>query len=158
MGISIILSPIWSAVTDAYVKEDFNWLKAALSKLNKLGFIFVFIAAIQLIFSDFIYNIWVGDKVKIPFILSLAMFFDIAWTSFSASYTSFINGFGKLKLGLIIVWFRLLLFVPMAIYLTKLFGVSGIVWASLVGKLFTIFGIAQVIKIVNSRAYGIWNK
>jgi O-antigen/teichoic acid export membrane protein len=158
MAISIILSPIWSAVTDAYIKEDFDWLKGVLSKLNKLGFVFVLIAIIQLIFSDLIYDIWVGDRVNIPLILSLAMFFDIAWTSFSASYTSFINGFGKLKLGLVIVVFRLVIFVPLAIYLTKVFGVSGIVWASLIGKLFTVFGIIQVYKIINNRAYGIWNK
>jgi O-antigen/teichoic acid export membrane protein len=158
MAITIVLSPIWSAVTDAYIKEDFNWLKSTLRKLNRLGIVFISIAALQLVFSDFIYRIWVGDKVNIPFILSLAMFFDIAWSSFSASYSSFINGFGKLKLGLIIVWFRLLVFVPMAIYMTKIFGVSGIVWASVLGKLFTIFGIIQVNKIINKRAYGIWNQ
>jgi hypothetical protein len=100
----------------------------------------------------------VGEKVKIPFILSFAMFLDIAWSSFTASFNSFINGFGKLKLGLYIVVFRLIVFVPMAIYLTKIFGVSGIVWASLIGKLFIIFTIIQVDKILNKRAYGIWNK
>jgi O-antigen/teichoic acid export membrane protein len=158
MAISVVLSPIWSAVTDAYYNADFKWLKSTLLNLNKLGILFVFLAGMQLLFSDFVYNIWVGDKVKIPFVLSLAMFFDIAWSSFSATYSTFINGFGKLKLGLIIVWFRLLVFVPMAIFLTKIFGVSGIVWASLIGKLFTIFTIVQVNKIINERADGIWNK
>lgn len=158
MAITIILSPIWSAVTDAYAKGDFVWLKSTLKKMNRIGYLFIALAAIQLLFSNFIYKIWVGDKVSIPFILSLAMFFDIAWSSFSAVYSSYINGFGKLKLDITIVWFRLLVFVPMAIFLTKTFGVSGIVWASLIGKLFTIFGIVQVNKIINQRAHGIWNK
>lgn len=158
MAITIILSPIWSAVTDAYTKNDYEWLKSTLKQLNMLGLVFVAIAGLQLLFSDFIYGIWVGYKIKIPFILSLAMFFDIAWTSFSASYGSFINGFGKLKLSIVIVWLRLLVFVPMAIYLTKKFGVSGIVWASLIGKMFTLFGIIQVNKIINKKAYGIWNQ
>lgn len=158
MAITIILSPIWSAVTDAYVKEDFVWLRSILKKINWIGFFFIALAGLQLLFSDFVYRIWVGDKVSIPFILSLALFFDVAWSSFSAVYSSFINGFGKLKLGMCVVGFRLLVFIPMAIFLTKTFGVSGIVWASLIGKMFTIFGIVQVYKILNGKAYGIWNK
>ena len=158
MVITIVLNPIWAAVTDAYARNDYNWLKSTLKKLNKCAIVFIAIAAIQLAFSDFAYDLWIGSKVKIPFALSLAMFFDIAWSSFSAPYSSFINGFGKLKLGLCIVWFRLLIFVPTAIYLTKILGVSGIVWASLIGKIFTIIGVIQVNKIINKKAYGIWNK
>ena len=35
MAITIFLSPIWSAVTDAYVKNDFVWLRSTLKKFNK---------------------------------------------------------------------------------------------------------------------------
>ncbi len=158
MAISIMVTPMWSAVTDAYVKKEFGWLKASLKGFNKLGFIFLIIAALQLVFSNFMYKIWIGHSTTIPFVLSLAMFFDIAWTSFSSPYSQFVNGFGKLKLGISIVWFRLLVFVPTAIFLTKAIGVSGIVWASLIGKLFTIFNVVQVHKIINQKAHGIWNK
>jgi O-antigen/teichoic acid export membrane protein len=33
----IIMTPIWSAVTDAYVKKDFIWLKNTLNQLNKIS-------------------------------------------------------------------------------------------------------------------------
>lgn len=158
MVITIILSPIWSAVTDAYTREDYNWLRSTLNKLNKIGILFLLVAIIQYILSDFFYKIWVGSTISIPVELSLALLFDTAWTCFSAPYNNYINGFGKLKLGLYIVTFRLITFIPLAIYLTQSIGISGIVWASLIGKLFTVFNIIQVNKIINKKAYGIWNK
>ena len=37
---SIILTPFWSAVTDAYTKNDYSWIKRSLRKLNLLTLIF----------------------------------------------------------------------------------------------------------------------
>jgi len=158
MALSIMINPIWTAVTDAYVREDFDWLKNTLKKMNKIGIVFLVGLIIQLIISSWAYHLWVGNKVHIPTILSIALFFDFGWSSFSAVYSAFINGFGKLKLGMFTVWLRLLLFIPIAIFLTKEIGVAGIVWASVIGKFTTIIDVVQVYKLINRKAYGIWNK
>lgn len=36
MAANIILTPFWSAFTDAYIKRDYNWMRGTLEKLEKL--------------------------------------------------------------------------------------------------------------------------
>ncbi len=158
MAISITITPMWSAVTDAYAKNDYLWLKTTISKYNRIGFVFLFFLLIQLLVSNYAFKLWVGDRVHIPYILSIAFVFDFGISCFTAVYSQFVNGFGKLKLSMYTVWIKLFIFLILAIVLTKHFGVSGIVWASAIGKLMNIVSIIQVHKLVNKSANGIWNK
>lgn len=73
MVFSIILSPVWSAVTDAYTKKDFLWMKKTIKRLNLLSLLFTFGVILMFIFSKWIMKLWIGDKVIIPWDLSIAM-------------------------------------------------------------------------------------
>jgi len=157
---SIVMTPMWSAVTDAYVKEDINWLKNILNKLNIISVVFVAGVFLMLILSGFAYKIWIGNRVTIPFIMSAMMAFYAIIAVILTPYSQYINGFGKLKLTTTISIFQVLFFIPLAIVLAKTaMGASGVMLATcLINGLGLIIEPMQTYRILNKRAHGIWNK
>lgn len=155
----IILNPLWSAFTDAYHKEDYVWCKNMLMKFFYISGIFTLGIILMIIISDYFYHFWIGDKVIIPIELSLSLAVFAIFTVIVAPFTNFVSGVGKLKLGLYIVTIKIVIYIPIAIVLTKLIGVSGVVWATiLVNFSSIILEPMQTYKILNKTARGIWNE
>lgn len=156
----IIMTPIWSAVTDAYTKKDLNWLTQTLRKLNKISVLFSLGIIIMTLLSPIVYKVWLGNRIKIPFVLSCSMACFAIINVFLAPYTSFINGIGKMKLSTYIVLFTFVIYIPLAILLSKTLNNSaGIMIATcLLNVTGLYFQPRQVRKLLNGKADGIWNK
>ncbi|MBK6282674.1 MAG: oligosaccharide flippase family protein [Draconibacterium sp.] len=119
---NIISMPFWSAFTDAYIQKDFNWMKQIVKKINLFWYLLCALVIIMLVFSEFIYHIWIGDKVKIDFNISIAMAILVIINSRFNLYIVLINGIGKIKLQMILFLFLALFFIPLAITLGKQFN------------------------------------
>ena len=157
---AIIITPIWSAVTEAFVKKDINWLKSTLKKLNIISLVFILIIIIMSFFSEFMYDIWLGNRVEIPILLSLSMgLFSIVRIILSP-YSSYINGIGKLALSIRLSVFKIIFFIPCAILLVQTdLGASGVVFATIIFNSINIpFFYLQVKKLINGNAVGIFNR
>lgn len=158
MVFNIVLTPYWSAFTDAYAKLDFSWIRKEISRLKFL-WIFVFFAMIAaLIFSDFFIRIWVGDQVKvnIPLSISIAMYFLL--TAYNAINCSFLNGTGKIKIQLYIALVFALIHIPLALYFSRQYGITGIMFSAIINTATTtvVYEI-QYRKMITHKARGIWN-
>jgi O-antigen/teichoic acid export membrane protein len=160
MVFSIIMSPIWSAVTDAYAKEDFDWLKSTLKNLNKLSLFFAFGIIIMLFISQYVFKLWLGERIVIPTMLSISMALFSIINVFLAPYTAFINGIGKIKFSMYMVFLTLFFYVPLAYLFSRWTSSSaGIMFATcLLNIVGLYFQPLQVNKIINNNAHGIWNK
>jgi O-antigen/teichoic acid export membrane protein len=160
MFYGIIMTPIWSAVTDAYVSKDYNWLKNTLSYLNKFSFLFFIGIIIMLVFCSSIYKIWIGQKIHIPFVVSLSMAIYASINIFLSPYSQFINGMGKLYIGIRIVIFSMLLYIPLAILLAKSsLHVAGVMLATcIINGVGIPFQVYQTNKLIKLEAYGVWNR
>lgn len=102
MLFNIIISPIWPAVTNAIALSDYKWIRNTIKKYMKILFIFIVLGLIMLLLSDFVYNIWMGDKIKsIPFLLSLFIYIYICESLIASFFVVFLNGGGHLKLQFI---------------------------------------------------------
>jgi O-antigen/teichoic acid export membrane protein len=158
MVYGIILTPFWSAVTDAYSKNDFKWIKRLLNKLNLLSLLMASVLFVMLLCSNYIYTIWVGNKIIIPFRLSAIIMIYMLIQLFVAPYSTFINGIGKLKFGLFLITFKLLIYLPTALILGRLHGAFGIVSAMAIVQIPSlVFEPLQVYLILSKKAKGIWN-
>jgi O-antigen/teichoic acid export membrane protein len=70
-----------------------------------------------------------------------------------------LNGVGKIKLQLYLYIIAVIIFIPLAIFMGKQTGITGVVYAMCIVLLpGTILHPIQCIKIVNQKATGIWNK
>ncbi len=160
MVFSLFMMPVWSAVTDAYTKADFNWLKKALKYANILSVLFSGGVVIMLFVSTWIYKIWVGEEVQIPVNLSIALAVFTVIELYITPYSYFINGIGKLKLTVLFTTIQILIYIILVYTFKNIFGNSiGIVLAIL-GPLVLVGSIQviQVHKLLRKTALGVWNK
>ncbi len=161
MIFGIILTPYWSAFSEAFVKKDFLWIKKSIINLNKIFYGIVLLTIILFLISSFIYKIWIGDKVFIPLKLSFFMAVYFIQYNFYLPYNMFVNGAGKVQTQLYSLVFAALINIPLSIFFAKYmnFGSTGVIIATSVCLLpQAIMLPIQYGKIINNRAFGIWNK
>jgi O-antigen/teichoic acid export membrane protein len=155
---SILISPMWSAVTDAFVKGDYSWLKKTINYSNMLSAFFSVGILLMLLMSNTIYTVWVGKNFHVPFILSFVIAVYSITNVFIAPYSSFINGTGKIKLTMNFTILCIVIYFTSIYFFKDYFDNSaGIVTAVILSS--SMAGILQVIqvhKIVNKKAKGVW--
>lgn len=160
MVFTIVLSPMWSAFTDAYVKNDIVWLKASIRKFNLISLAFSVGIIFLLFISPWVYKIWLGNSVIIPFNLSIAMAFYGILNVFTAPYSNFINGTSKIKLTMSLTGVGIVVYLLFIYLFCNLFHDSTSVILAVAST--SIIGLAvqslQTHKILNGTAKGIWNK
>lgn len=131
-GFSIIVTPFWSAFTEAWIKKDISWIKSVMNKLLKIWVGLFFVAILMLIFSSQIYFLWIGDKMEIPFDLSLVICLSMLFSSFISIFNHFLNGISRVQIQMYVTIISAILNVPLAIFLGKLIGVPGVVVANVI--------------------------
>jgi O-antigen/teichoic acid export membrane protein len=160
MIFSIFMSPLWSAVTDAYAKSDYAWLKKTLKYSNMLTALFSVGVILMVFISNWVYKIWIGDKVIIPIGLTVSLGIYTIIDLFITPYSYFINGMGKLRVAVIFTFIEIIVFFILIFLFGNLFKNSiGIVFSiSLIMIMLAIIFSFQTSKLLNNNAKGIWNK
>lgn len=159
MLFNVIMTPYWSAFTEAYASENFEWMKTSLTKLRKV-WLGVSLILVPLIFfaSDWIYKIWIGEHTAIPIRLSFFMaLYVIGYTGMMLS-CFFLNGVGKLRIQLMLYFVVCIFNIPLSIYFVKLYGTTGVAISNVL--IFIVMGLTlwhQCSRIVNKTAKGIWD-
>ncbi len=157
----VILTPFWSAYTEAYTKGDFGWIRIVNTKLIKIWLLFVAIVFLMLLIAPTAYRIWIGSEIIIPEVLSILMAIFAVITMWNNIFAYFLNGVGKIQLQLYNSVFVGILNIPLSIFFATYMnlGVSGVILATIT-CLFpsAIWAPLQYQKIINQTAIGIWNK
>lgn len=158
---NVVLAPFWSAFTEAYVKKEYNWIKNSIRKLIIIWVLLSFLAVLMVTISNFVYEIWVGPQVKVPYVLSITCGVFVIIANWNNIFAYFINGVGKVRIQLFYSIFTALLNIPLSILLAKYFGlgITGIMIATNCCLIFGSFLFPfQYHKIINNTARGVWNK
>ena len=159
MGFSIIITPFWSAFTEAWHKSDLTWINGVMQKLYKVFIVIFIISLIMLASSEYIYHIWIGENMNIPFVISLLVTITTLINIWNGIFSQFLNGVGKIKFQLIIGLSAAILNVPLSIILGLKMGIQGVLIANII---VTLFGVIlypiQYKKIINNSAVGIWGR
>ena len=153
-------TPFWSAYTEAFHKQDIQWISNVNRKLKMVWLILSLVSLIQLLLGNTIYKLWVGERIDIPTLLSICMFVYVLELSWGSIYVSFINGVGKIKLQLIISIITGILNIPLSIFFAKYLslGISGVILATTACLFYGVFfARVQYNKILKGIANGIWN-
>lgn len=159
LAFSIIMTPFWSATTDAYAKGDLLWINRAVRNINKMLLLAAVAIVVMVVASPLVYRLWIHGKVEIPFDMSLYMgiyAFIIVW---STSYSNLLNGLGFLRLQIYNTVVIAALFIPLSYVLCRHIGVSGmIITMCLINVSGAILNTIQFFKIINGKACGVWKK
>lgn len=159
MLVGIIMTPMWSAITDAYTRNDLKWIRAQMRSLIKLWGAVVVCVVLMLILAQPVYHFWIGNTVNIPYRLSLFMGLYVIISSWNNIYAFFINGVGKIRIQMYCSILSCTCFFPLTYWLTPRMGVDGVILTMcIVLLLSTAILPMQYHKIITRTASGIWNK
>jgi Na+-driven multidrug efflux pump len=115
----------------------------------------------MLVVSQPVYHLWVGNKIAVPFTLSLAMAIYVTIYNWNSIFASFLNGTGRIRLQLYSSIVISVLNIPLAFVLVKYlsWGSAGVVAAtSFCLFIGSIWAPIQYHKLINNTATGIWAK
>jgi len=158
MAFNIIITPMWSASTDAFAKSDLQWIKRSMKGMMKVSVISSFGVLILIFTGNIAYHLWIGNAILIPFKLTFWMGIYTIILLWSTCFSTFLFGIGKLKVQLINIVVVSCLFIPMALWMSKSLGIIGIVIALCITNLSgAILNPIQYYKIISGKASGIWN-
>ena len=156
---TVVLNPFWSAFTDAYTKGDYSWMKNSFKKVEKLGLLTIPVIILLLFASEFIFDIWLGDKMETDFALTAVMSLYAICRIMGQVYMYPLNGIGKIRLQLITYIIFAVIAIPTITYCTRMWGVIGAIIVPILTFLIQcVVNRVQLLKILNNRAKGIWDK
>ena len=157
--LTIVLSPIWSAVTDAFARKEMSWIKAAEKRLSKCLVLLISIAIIMLAVSPAAYRIWVGSDITIPFELTSLMAIYTIILLWSQTYGNLLNGMNKLHIQAYNTIFAALLFYPLCRYLGLRYQLEGILMGMCIVNIpGAVLNTIQYYLVSQGKAIGLWNK
>jgi len=155
----IVLTPLWSAFTDAYVKKDYAWMRGVIRKVELLWLLCIPVLILMVLCSKSLYQCWVGDSVSIPFSLSICMAVYVLFQTGGNIYMYLINGTSKVRLQLIVYLLFAFIAIPLMDFCCRQYGIEGIVIIPIiVFGLQTYVGRVQIQKIISNTSKGIWLK
>lgn len=157
----IILSPLWSAFTEADAQKDIEWIKYIINRLLKIWLFIALILLVMLLISDEVYKIWLGGKIKIDFLLSFFWALFILLQTLNLIFANYLNGIGKIHVQRIIAVITIIINIPLSIFLAKFAGLNsaGVILATNICiLLYLITRGIQVRKLLTNKAEGIWNR
>lgn len=159
IGYLVFISPMWNAYTDAYVKQDFNWIEKAFKSALKIWLFTEFAGIIMLIVSQYFYLFWVGNAVHVPFIISLSVFLYISFFNLNNCVTYLLNGLNKIYIQIITSITATFIYLTIMFVWGKNMNIQEIVfYMSVAYGTMAAIHFYQCRKLINQKATGIWNK
>lgn len=146
IGHTILVTPLWSAYTDAYAKGDIKWIRSVLKKLNLLMIPVIIVVLLLILFARDIISIWVGPEIELSYLLVVFMGIFVVVSVWNNIYAYFVNGIGKIKPQMYSAILGALINIPLSIYFAKFLamGISGVILGTIVSlSLFAIIGPLQ---------------
>lgn len=125
MAHGLILTPLWSAYTDAYIKKDFIWLRNIIRKMIYLMFPIILCVLIIIWQIDFIINLWLRTKINIPEYLPICMGVYVIILCWDNIWAYFVNGVGQITIQLYSKIVSAIIILPLSWYLMSKIGSTG---------------------------------
>ncbi|HVS93268.1 MAG TPA: oligosaccharide flippase family protein [Mucilaginibacter sp.] len=155
--LAIVMTPYWSAFTDAYAKKDMDWIRNSMKKMRRL-WLYATIAALVLCgISNIVYKLWVGTSIS--FWISLSLAINVSVQTWQIIHSYMLNGVGKLRVQLVLVVIAGILNIPLSVILIGQIGIPGTVVANIVLQLLMNAVLTyQCRLIMEEKASGVWAK
>ncbi|HXB11081.1 MAG TPA: MATE family efflux transporter, partial [Bacteroidia bacterium] len=159
VSFSIIITPFWSAFTDAYAKKDMEWIRRSLKKMRIFWIFFSIAALLSFLFAHKFYELWVGKTIPVSRELSLCLAIYVIAQAWQVLHSYVLNGTGKLRMQLILLIATSLINIPLSVFLVGRLGVHGTVISNIVVMvIMDIVFTYQAELIINGKAKGIWDR
>jgi O-antigen/teichoic acid export membrane protein len=156
----IITATYWSAFTDAYVRQEFDWVRHTIRRMEKVTYLLMAGVILQTILAGRLIHLWV-HKVQVPVDMQITLCLFTLISLIAAPQHIFLNGTGKIRLQLYTAVYSIVMTIPIAWLFCRVFhlGPKGVILAMICTSLpVTVLYRIQYTKIMSRKASGIWVK
>jgi len=142
----ILMTPLWSAFTNAITQNDYEWMRKTIIKLNKFMVVTLFIIVIMAFAAKTLIGFWTLNQVNVTTSMIEIFALYTAVSIWNNIYSYFLNGTSQINIQIYTSMAAALLHIPIAISLVKYahMGPEGIVLSMTISLSF--FAIAGPIK------------
>lgn len=155
---TLITAPLWPAYTDAYARKDFDWMKQMRSKMQKILILSIFACVLIVLASSPIYHFWIGNTVHVPFRMTIFVAIYVVIYCWMSLNGTLLVGMGKIQVATGMALAGMILHIPLSLLFGKYIGAYGVILSLIfINMFYAIIMSIQVQKILNKKAYGIWN-
>lgn len=156
---TIVISPLWNAYTDAYVKGDKAWIASTFQKTLKIWGLTVALGGLMFACSNLFYYLWVGKSVSVPWTVSLCVWLYVSLFNLNNCATYLINGLNKIRIQVLTSILLTGAYLLVVFFMGKRLGIEGVVLCMAGSYLvMVIFHMYQCRLLINGKATGIWNQ
>ena len=114
---------------------------------------------VMLLLSGAFYQIWVGNRVEVPWLLSALVALFMAFYISGQCYSTIIYGIGKINVTIFTVAAMALFFISLAFPVTRRYGLEGLITLhTFVAAICTLQNMLQCKLILSGKARGVFNK
>lgn len=150
----IILTPFWSAFTEAYSKNEIRWIKKSLKRL--LIWLFFSGSMILMLFflSPAVIHLWLGGTITPSSQLIFLMAFYTLISMWNNIFAFFLNGIGRVKLQLITAIIAGIINIPLSIFFatSMTMGNAGVILGTIVSlSIFALLGPLDTWKAIQNK-------
>jgi Na+-driven multidrug efflux pump len=132
MGLWFYTAPLWSAYSEKFHSNDFNWIKKTLYKSILLTFGLFILMIIVVINFEIILELWIGENNYYDKKLVIAIAILIGVRMWSGNFSTLLNGLGLTSLQMKLSIFTMIVNIPISIFFAKFLdlGLVGIAYGS----------------------------
>lgn len=146
MVTQFLIQPLWPAFREAMEKKDYIWVKKTMNKALLFGLVGGAVITLPLVlFGKIIINYWVGASYEPSWPLLIGFFAYIIIANYGGVMSTFLNSEHLIRKQTIMVGLAATSSVVLKILLAQNFGVSGVIWATVIG--YSIFYIVPSYKL-----------
>ncbi len=156
---TVIISPMWNAYTDAYVKKDFAWIKNTFRHALLIWGCTVIGGIVMLLFSQVFFQFWIGNTVVVPLSVSISVLTFITFFNLNNCVTALINGLNKIQVQIITSVIITILYIAVVLCFGEQLNIEGIAYC-MAGSyiIMSLIHLYQCHLLINQHAVGIWDK
>lgn len=156
---TIVISPMWNAYTDAYVKGDYAWIRITHKRALTVWGITIVGGLAMLAISGIFYQLWVGSSISVPLSVSVCVFAYISFYNLNNCATMLINGLNKIRVQIITSVVFTLLYIAAVSLTGRQGGIEGVVICMAASyAIMAAIHLYQCRLLINKKAKGIWNQ
>lgn len=156
---TIVVAPMWNAYTDAYVKQDYAWIRKTLYRALNIWGLSLIAGAGLLLVSNLFYQFWIGDAVTVPFSVSFCVYIYVSFFNLNNCATALINGLNKIQIQIITSAIFTILYIFSVFWGGSQYGIEGIVLCmATCYAAMSLIHLYQCKLIIQQKASGMWNK
>lgn len=148
---NLIMTPLWSAYTEAYYKGEKNWIKSQIYKLVLLMIPLTICVVIVGIKFQYIIKLWIDTDVEISTLLIFFMGLYTIISIWNNIFAFFLNGISRTREQLITAVIACIINIPLTVYFAKYFelGSAGIIIGTILSlSIFAFVGPYLVYKLL----------